>query len=299
MRQRETGAKFAWGARGREFESRHADQFSSRTMGYDSSVVARFSFYFIAVASRRHSFSPAPRKMLCSRIGRSSMHRRAAVAWLASVVVAACGGGGGGGDIPGAAEPGALAAAPSSNIAAWGDSLTPPFALNLQLLYPDRTIYDGGVIGQTSNEIAAREMADQSGRHAWITVLWYGQNNDDAPEQIKADIAASVAALAPGNSRFIVLSVVNKAKPSEFRGAPAYDTIIRLNSELAAAYPRNYLDVRSYLVSQYDRSNPQEVADFQNDVVPSSMRYDEIHMRDSGSALVAKKVKEFIDAKGW
>lgn len=214
------------------------------------------------------------------------------------MVAAACGGGGGG-DAAGAPEAVPLAAAPSSNIAAWGDSLTPPFALNLQVLYPERTVYNGGVIGQTSTEIAARQVADAAGRQAWINVLWYGHNNDDAPERIKADIAASIAALAPGNSRFIVLSVVNKARPSEFRGAPAYETIIRLNDELAAAYPRNYIDVRSYLVSQYDPSDPQEVADFQNDVVPSSMRYDDIHMRNSGSVLVAKKVKEFIDAEGW
>jgi lysophospholipase L1-like esterase len=41
------------------------------------------------------------------------------------------------------------------------------------------------------------------------------------------------------------------------------------------------------------------VADAQNDVIPSSLRFDEIHLNNDGSVLVAAKVKEFLDAKGW
>ncbi len=192
-------------------------------------------------------------------------------------------------------------AALSPNIAVWGDSLISPFAAHLQLLFPDRVVYDGNGIGQTSTQVAARLIADTS-RHAWITVFWAGHNNDTAPEQIKADIAASIAALAPGNSRFVIMSLLNKASPyvpSELKGTPGYQTIVQLDAELGALYPDNYLDIRSYLVSQYDPTQAQDVIDFQNDVVPSSLRYDDIHLKDRGSELVANKVQEFINAHGW
>jgi hypothetical protein len=41
------------------------------------------------------------------------------------------------------------------------------------------------------------------------------------------------------------------------------------------------------------------VIDHQNDVLPTSLRYDEIHLRNEGSIIVAQSVKQFIEAKGW
>ncbi len=186
-----------------------------------------------------------------------------------------------------------------SSIAIWGDSLTPPVVANLRLLYPGRDILDGGVAGQTSLEIVARQLADAANRNAWINIFWYGHNNQDEPAQIKADIAASVATLLPGNTRFIVLGVVNQATATESRGGQGYQTIVQLNSELAARYGENYLDIRAHLVSQFNPGNGQDVADFQNDVPPSSMRFDHIHLNNDGSEAVARKLREFIDAKGW
>jgi lysophospholipase L1-like esterase len=186
-----------------------------------------------------------------------------------------------------------------SDIAAWGDSLTPPFAANLQLLVPTRIVFNGGRAGESSTDISMRQRTDLSGRNTWINIFWYGQNNPTAPAQIQADIAASVAALAPGNDRFIVLSVVNKARPEEMRGGAVYDLIIRLNNQLAATYPANYIDVRSLLVGHFNPSLPQDVADAANDVVPSSLRFDEIHLNNDASVIVARRVKEFLDAKGW
>lgn len=240
------------------------------------------------------------------------MDRRAAAALVASMVLGGCGGGGGtpgtpgGGGVIAVADPSPAPApsptpapAPPSTapIAAWGDSLTPPFAANLQLLYPERLVYNGGVAGQSSTEISIRQRA--GGRDTWVNIFWMGTNNPTQPAQIKADIAASVAALAPGNDRFLILAVLNKACPEELRGGDVYNTIVQLDRDLAALYPGNYLDIRAYLVSQFNPALPQDVADAQNDVIPSSLRFDEIHLNNDGSVLVAKKVKEFLDAKGW
>jgi hypothetical protein len=250
------------------------------------------------------------------------MDRRAAVLVTVSMVLDACGGGGGGGPastvpdgsaslVPTPAPAPAPAPAPtptpappspaialSPNIAAWGDSLTPAFALNLQVLVPDRSVLNGGFLGFTSTQIAANQLADTEHTH-WINVFWYGHNNQSDPVTIKADIAASIAHLSPGNRRFIVLGMLNEAKPEEIKGGALYPVILGLNADLAALYPDNYIDIRTWLVSHDDPSNPQDVIDFGNDVVPSSLRYDEIHLRNEGSVLVAQKVKAFIDAKGW
>lgn len=247
------------------------------------------------------------------------MDRRTAI-WVGmAALLNACGGGGAGGATSTAAPPAppppappapapapaamappppAPAAVLSSNIAFWGDSLTPPVALNLQVLVPGRTVFDGGFPGQTSTFISTQQLADTT-MTSWISVFWWGHNNDTEPATIKADTAASIAHLAPGNHRFIVLSVLNQGKDGELKGQPGYATIVQLNADLAALYPDNYLDVRSLLVASYDPNNPQDVIDHQNDVLPSSLRYDEIHMRNEGSVIVAKAVKQFIDAKGW
>jgi lysophospholipase L1-like esterase len=177
--------------------------------------------------------------------------------------------------------------------------MVPPVAANLQLLYPSRVVHDGGVAGQTSSEIAARQQAAAGSHDTWINIFWYGHNNQTQSSQIKADIAASVATLAPGNTRFLVLAVVNQATAAESRGGSDYPSIIQLNNDLAALYPQNYLDIRVHLVNGYDPANAQDVADFQNDVVPSSLRFDHIHLNNQGSVRVAQKLREVVDAKGW
>lgn len=241
------------------------------------------------------------------------MDRRSAVALVASLVLGGCGGGGGAPGTPGGGgviavpdpspapspdpSPAPGPETPDAPIAAWGDSLTPPFAANLQLLYPERLVYNGGVAGQSSTDISARQRS--GGRDTWVNIFWMGTNNPTQPAQIKADIAASVAALAPGNDRFLILAVLNKARPEEVRGGDVYNMIVQVNRDLAAIYPSNYLDIRAYLVSQFNPALAQDVADAQNDVIPSSLRFDEIHLNNDGSVLVAKKVKEFLDAKGW
>jgi hypothetical protein len=166
----------------------------------------------------------------------------------------------------------------------------------LRKLLPQRTVYDGGVSGQTSTQIAARHTADTAHRGD-ITVLWFGRNNVTDPSQILADVAASVAHLT--TSRFLVLSVINGDYPDEILGAPGHDQIVQLNADLAAAYPSNFLDVRAFLVSRYDPANPQDVMNHAQDVPPSSVRTDAVHLSARGSLLVAQQVRDFLQARAW
>lgn len=64
-------------------------------------------------------------------------------------------------------------------------------------------------------------------------------------------------------------------------------------------YPDNDLDIHAYLVGLYDRNDVQDVQDHQSDLVPSSLRFDRIHLNGRGCDAVAGKIKEFLTAKGW
>jgi lysophospholipase L1-like esterase len=195
--------------------------------------------------------------------------------------------------------PAPAAFAGSSGIALWGDSMIPGIAAAFGYLWePPRQIFDGGIAGQTSPEIAARATAD-TGHRDWVTMFWMGHNNDTDPEQIKADMAASVAHLAPGNNRFIVLSVLNKADGSEDRGSPRYNTVMKLNADLAARYGDNFLDIRSFMVAQSDRGNPGQAQEIDKDLPSSSLRFDGIHLTGDGDEVVGRRLIEFIRARGW
>lgn len=244
------------------------------------------------------------------------MDRRKALSLLGLGVLAGCGGGGGGasgdaaqgvtaeGSTGGGASPlpqanpgtpSSPVVALSTDIAAWGDSITDLYVHSLAQVYPQRQVYNGGVVGQTSMQIAARLQADTAHR-TWVSILWYGHNNW-RKDEVKADIASSIAALAP-NEAYVILSMLNWASTGA-RGTQEYADTVRVNGELAAMYPNNYLDIRQYLVGLYDPNSWQDVQDHQNDLPPSSLRFDGIHLNDAGCLAVARKVQEFLAGKGW
>lgn len=182
------------------------------------------------------------------------------------------------------------------HVATWGDSLT--YGTGATLSYPTdfsalagKPIYNGGVVGNTSTQIATRMLADVS-RYSWPTIIWAGRNNYTDPTTVKADIAAMVAAL--GHTHYLVLSVINGEYANEYSGQADYNTIVALNVDLSALYGSHYVDVRSYLVSLYDPLDAQDVIDHGHDIPPASLRSGTIHLNDAGYAAVANKVYESI-----
>jgi hypothetical protein len=59
---------------------------------------------------------------------------------------------------------------------------------------------------------------------------------------------------------------------------------------LAAIYGNHFLDVRSFLVAHYDPTQPQDVADHEADVPPTSLRQDFLHPNKAGSTLIANYI---------
>lgn len=174
-------------------------------------------------------------------------------------------------------------------IATWGDSLTEGGGVTMpEFVYPVQLqklsgyqVYNGGVGGQTSRQIKVRMLAaaDKKEDNA---IIWAGTNNFWEPEVVKADIAEMVAFL--GHKRFLVLPVINGS--SYPKGSAGYATIMQINSDLKATYPDNFLDVRSYLITQSNGS-AQDESDKANDVIPASLKSDKIHLSDKGYILLA------------
>lgn len=187
------------------------------------------------------------------------------------------------------------------NIACWGDSLTAgaggtPYPTDLQAdpRIGKRTVLNGGVGGQISSQIKARFLADPQ-EFGDLTIIWAGRNNYGDPDTIKADIAEMVDRLT--TDRFLVLSILNAR--TEPKGGPLHDTIVKLNRDLADRYKDRYLDVRSALAAAYDKSKPDDVADHDNDVIPSSLRSDGVHLNSAGYRFVANMVLNCLSANKW
>jgi lysophospholipase L1-like esterase len=187
------------------------------------------------------------------------------------------------------------------DIACWGDSLTAgaggtPYPSDLQAdpHCTARKVMNGGVGGQTSSQIRVRFLAAPD-KFGDLVVIWAGRNNFGDPETVKSDIADMVNRLT--TNRFLVLSVLNMQ--TEPRGSGAHTTIVKLNQDLAGRYVGHYLDIRTILVNSYDKSNTQDVADHDNDVSPTSLRSDKIHLNTAGYQIVASRVLDFFKTNKW
>lgn len=128
-------------------------------------------------------------------------------------------------------------------------------------------------------------------------IIWAGRNNYTNQATVLSDIAAMVALQKTVEKRFLVLSILNAN--IEPIGSTAYNQIIALNTALRAAYPRNYVDVREALIRAYDPAQPQDVTDFNNDVLPSSLRSDALHLNTAGYGVVAQTIKNVLTLKNW
>jgi lysophospholipase L1-like esterase len=194
---------------------------------------------------------------------------------------------------------------PTYNIATWGDSLTAGNEDGTGVTYPttlssdlsNRPVYNGGVGGQISTQIASRMIADTA-KSSWTAVIWAGRNNYTDPSTVEADIASMVASLG-SNSHYLILSVMNGSSVTEDAGGAGYAQITGINNYLAATYPGHYFDIREWIIqnglSQAGiATSSQDQTDYGNDVPPIDLRFDGIHLNAAGYQLVAQQVANFI-----
>jgi lysophospholipase L1-like esterase len=188
------------------------------------------------------------------------------------------------------------------NVACWGDSLTSGDG-GFGTSYPGTlaqlsgmNVYNGGIGGQTSTQIAGRMLADSS-KYDDVTVIWAGTNNTRDKTQILTDITSMVDALN-SPKRFLILSLENGTFPSESQG---YSQILGVDAVLLSAYPNNYLDVRKLLITDglsFENLTPtaQDQQDISNDIIPTSLRNDSVHLNKYGYDFVGHKVHDWLKA---
>lgn len=197
---------------------------------------------------------------------------------------------------------GAVVAEQPAEIVAWGDSLTQGTGGNgdswpawFTRLSDGITVINKGVGGQTSTQIKERMLADKD-LHGKFTVIWAGRNNAfDQKGTVQADIAAMVAALdAPD---YLVVGIPNGAKePKDGPDRWKLTLIDKLNASLKETYGARFVDIRPILVEAYDPSQPQDGKDHADNVVPSSLRSDALHLNSAGYKVVARAILDAYQA---
>lgn len=174
-------------------------------------------------------------------------------------------------------------------IVCWGDSLTQGAGSTGGLSYPTRlanattyTVINKGVGGETSTQIKDRMIAD-TGNYDKTVIIWAGRNNAGDTTTVKSDIAAMVSAL--GHQRYLVMGILNGDYSSEWNTGVTYPKIIGLNNSLSKIYGKRYVPIREILISMHDGS-AQDLIDVGRDIVPASLRSDNIHLNDKGYQIV-------------
>jgi lysophospholipase L1-like esterase len=183
-----------------------------------------------------------------------------------------------------------------ADVVAWGDSMTYGTGADHphkgQKTWPKWfTEFSGvnvikkGVGGESSKQIRDRMLAAPA-LHKEFTVIWAGRNNYPGPTWVKTHIAEMVAALNHDN--YLVVGITNST--DEPKGSERLKIMDTLNADLKAAYGVRFVDVRPLLVAAYDKTQPQDVIDHGNDVVPASLRSDKLHLNTAGYKVVAQAI---------
>jgi len=189
-----------------------------------------------------------------------------------------------------------LVVSSQADIVAWGDSMTYGTGADHphkgQKTWPKWfTEFSGinvikkGVGGESSKQIRDRMLAEPD-LHKEFTVIWAGRNNYRGAEWVQKHIAEMVAVL--GHENYLVVGITNRT--TEPKGSDGLKIMDTLNADLKETYGIRFVDVRPLLVAAYDKTQPQDVIDHENDIVPASLRSDKLHLNTAGYKIVAQAI---------
>ena len=151
-----------------------------------------------------------------------------------------------------------------------------------------------GIAGETSAQIARRMLARPVSGKSENVVIWAGRNDDlgDVETTIH-NVSQMIGSLAPG-SRYLVLGVINGDIVRERRGGDHYAKIGILNAALQRLSGSHFIAIREILIAHADATDLADIEAVEDDVVPSSLRSDHLHLNDEGVAIVAYAIVSAI-----
>lgn len=141
----------------------------------------------------------------------------------------------------------------------------------------------------------------RDGMEGDIAILWPGRNDyyrDNMLEEVMNALEAMIAHLTAQNKKFVVMSILNGNYATEFKGGDRYNKIMAVNNAIKYRWPEQYVEQRAVLVRAYNPAIPQDVIDFGNDIPPSSLRADDIHLTDAGYDIVEENVYKHLKNRG-
>lgn len=174
----------------------------------------------------------------------------------------------------------------------WGDSLTEstsgitsPYGTRYPtvlgtLFTPQRTVYNGGVGGETAAQIEVRQGAYLRYNNV-INILEAGRNGvlTLSPDSIVASITTMANRVIGG--RYLVWTVPFKTDGTEDAIDANGILVQALNDLIISTFPSKYIDIATLL----GRDN--------------SLRVDGLHPIAAGYALIADAIYDRIIAEGW
>lgn len=176
-------------------------------------------------------------------------------------------------------------------IAYWGNSLVQgtgstggynsPY--DLQVI-TGSNVYNGGVAGDTPNQIQTRFNADST-RWTLPTIFDITRNGLADTANIIAVQADLVAKLnAQGNFRYLVLGCIN----GNYESSPDRALVAALNLRLASIYGDKFVDIFAYLLTQYNPADPVDAAAHAAGNIAPSISSDFVHRNNRGYELMAE-----------
>jgi hypothetical protein len=143
-----------------------------------------------------------------------------------------------------------------------------------------------------SNERVKFQLAGLEATNTKFQIIWAGRNNGGDSKTVTNDVNLMISHFKSMNPevKIYLLSIINGS--GEGSGTSAYKGIMEVNSALASLDAK-YIDVRRCLIQDAlagQRLSPsgQDLVDIQNDLVPSQLRSDNIHLNSNGYRAVAE-----------
>ncbi|MCX2314376.1 hypothetical protein MCU23_03195 [Klebsiella quasipneumoniae] len=117
-----------------------------------------------------------------------------------------------------------------------------------------------------------------------INIFWMGRNNISQSMQVLSDTIGVVEYLKSLGQKVIILPDFNSSV--EPRGSAGYANVMLSNSMLKKKYPELWceidgVDMRTNFINNYNPAYSQDVSDFNNDIPPTSLKYDGLHPSQS------------------